>query len=247
MVVRIDLVVLFRQRHRPRRVYGLLRMAGYPEPVAHTLAAHLHHPDPGRAYCVPPPRPDLSDRAYRLAAVAGTPPAAGRADARPRWRTCVRTGSTGGWPGWPSVRRSPITRYADDLAFSGDLPPRRVAELLRRGDASVTGSEGFRVHSAQDSGSVAGPTGSCLAGLVVNERAGGAARASTTVLRAILHNAARTGLAAQNHAGHPAFAEHLIGRVAWLSHAHPTRSAKLARLLTAALAGPVPRSDLPRE
>ncbi|WP_221629423.1 reverse transcriptase domain-containing protein [Micromonospora sp. A202] len=135
-------------------------------------------------------------------------------------------------------------RYADDLAFSGELPPRRVADLLAA-VTEVTRDEGFRVHSGKTR--VRGRADrQLLAGLVVNERPA-VPRTEYDLLRAILHNAARTGLAAQNHAGHPAFAEHLIGRVAWLSHAHPTRSAKLARLLTAALAGPVPRSDLPRE
>ena len=50
--------------------------------------------------------------------------------------------------------------------------------------------------------------------------------------------AADQGLAAANRAGHPDFAAHLAGRVAWMSHHHPTRAAKLQNLLRAAVDTP---------
>jgi RNA-directed DNA polymerase len=56
-------------------------------------------------------------------------------------------------------------------------------------------------------------------------------------LRAILHNAARTGLAARNPADRPAFAAHLAGRIDWVGQGSPHRAAKLRVLLAAALAG----------
>lgn len=100
----------------------------------------------------------------------------------------------------------------------------------------VVRDEGFRVHTRKTR--VRGRADrQLLAGLVVNERPA-VPRVEYDRLRAILHNAARTGLAAQNHAGHPAFAEHLAGRVAWVGHTHPGRAAKLAALLAAALASP---------
>jgi len=63
-------------------------------------------------------------------------------------------------------------------------------------------------------------------------------RAEYDRLRSILHNAARHGLDAANRDGHPDFAAHLAGRVAWVAHRHPTRAAKLHRLLSAAVPGP---------
>ena len=60
-------------------------------------------------------------------------------------------------------------------------------------------------------------------------------RADYDRLRAILHNAAAHGLAAANHEGHPDFAAHLAGRVAWMSYHHPARATKLRNLLTAAV------------
>ncbi|MFE7199157.1 hypothetical protein ACFU8R_02675 [Pseudonocardia alni] len=57
-----------------------------------------------------------------------------------------------------------------------------------------------------------------------------ASRRDHDELRAILHNAARTGPDAQNRAGHPAFREHLLGRIAWVGHGRPARAARLREL-----------------
>ena len=50
----------------------------------------------------------------------------------------------------------------------------------------------------------------------------------------MLHTAARDGLDAANRDGRPDFAAHLAGLVAWASHGHPSRAARLRRLLRAA-------------
>jgi hypothetical protein len=71
-----------------------------------------------------------------------------------------------------------------------------------------------------------------VGGLVVNARPR-APRAEYDALRALLFNAARTGLDAQNHARHPDFRRHLEGRVAWLSTGDPARGTKLQALLRA--------------
>jgi RNA-directed DNA polymerase len=55
-------------------------------------------------------------------------------------------------------------------------------------------------------------------------------------LRAILHGAARTGLAAANREGHPDFAAHLRGRIEWVGAGRPARAAKLRELYRAAAA-----------
>lgn len=68
-----------------------------------------------------------------------------------------------------------------------------------------------------------------LTGLVVNS-APAVPRADYDRLRAVLHNAATTGLAAQNHDGHPDFAAHLRGRIAWVAATHPARGRRLLAL-----------------
>lgn len=127
------------------------------------------------------------------------------------------------------------TRYADDLAFSGDLTTRRVHDLIAA-VADIARNEGFRIHP--DKTRIRGQADrQLLAGLVVNQRPA-APRDEYDRLRAILHNAARTGLDAQNHTSHPAYAHYLIGRVHWVGHHHPARAAKLATLLAQALEPP---------
>jgi hypothetical protein len=46
-------------------------------------------------------------------------------------------------------------------------------------------------------------------------------------LKAILTNCARLGPASQNHEGHPDFAAHLQGKLAWVNFIHPGKGAKL--------------------
>ena len=53
-----------------------------------------------------------------------------------------------------------------------------------------------------------------------------APRREYDVLRAPLHNCARTGPDAQNRAGHPAFRDHLLGRIAWVESGSPARGAR---------------------
>jgi retron-type reverse transcriptase len=65
-----------------------------------------------------------------------------------------------------------------------------------------------------------------VTGIVVNERLS-VPREEIRRLRAILHNAKRTGLAAQNREGHPAFEAHLRGKIAYVSMIDPARGARL--------------------
>ncbi|SCE82409.1 RNA-directed DNA polymerase [Micromonospora coriariae] len=231
VVVRIDLAAFFGSVPA-RRVYGLFRTAGYPEPVAHTLTAICTTRTPAAVLRAAPV--DLPDRVWRLAALRGGHLPQG-APTSPALANLCAFRLDRRLTGLAAAFDVDYQRYADDLAFSGELPPRRVADLLAA-VTEVVRDEGFRVHTRKTR--VRGRADrQLLAGLVVNERPA-VPRVEYDRLRAILHNAARTGLAAQNHAGHPAFAEHLAGRVAWVGHTHPGRAAKLAALLAAALASP---------
>jgi hypothetical protein len=65
-----------------------------------------------------------------------------------------------------------------------------------------------------------------ICGLVVNARPT-VARAEYDTLRAILHNAARSGPQSQNRAGHPDFQAHLLGRISWVEQSSAVRGARL--------------------
>lgn len=206
------------------RIYRLFRETGYPEPVAHMLTAivttrtpaHVlrHAPNQGRAALLR--RPHLPQGAPTSPALANL--SAFRLDRR--------------LTGLADRFDLHYSRYADDLAFSGTLGHRRTADLI--GYASgIAAEEGFAVHPGKTRIRRRGDQ-QRLAGLVVNTRPA-VSRAEYDQLRAVLHDAATHGLATANRDGHPRFAEHLTGRVAWVSHHHPTRAAKLQNLLTAAL------------
>ena len=122
------------------------------------------------------------------------------------------------------------TRYADDCTFSGD--PRRLHIIIRTMRAIIK-SEGFRLHEGKVR--IHRP-GACqqVTGLVVN-RAPAVSRAARRRMRAILHQAQQTGVAAQNRLNHPHFLDYLRGNISFIrmvnpAHARPLETA-LAHLL----------------
>jgi hypothetical protein len=228
VVVRIDLVSFFASI-TAARVYGLLRAAGFPEPVAHTLAALCTTRTPFAVLGSAPP--SLPQRPYRLALLRAAHLPQG-APTSPALANLCGHRLDRRLTGLAAAFDARYTRYADDLAFSGDLSAVRVAGLVRHIDA-ICSQEGFRIHPAKLRARGRSDR-QLLAGLVVNERPA-VPRPEYDRLRAILHDAARNGLEAANRAGHPDFAGYLAGRVSWVGQRHPTRAAKLARLLEAAL------------
>ncbi|WIM99720.1 reverse transcriptase family protein [Actinoplanes oblitus] len=199
------------------RIYGLFHGMGYPEPVAHALTALTTTSTPAQVLRAASDahlaallrRPHLPQGAPTSPALANL--CAFRLDRRLS-ALATRFGLT-------------YARYADDLAFSGDRQPAALVPLVSR----IVEDEGFRLHPHKTRVRRQSQRQS-LAGLVVNTRPA-VSRADYDRLRAILHDAAVNGLAAANRDNHPDFAAHLAGRVAWLSHRHPSRAAKLHALL----------------
>lgn len=114
------------------------------------------------------------------------------------------------------------SRYGDDLAISGDrMDPDRVLWVVLR----IIADEGFTVHSDKTKIMHAHQRQQ-LAGLVVNDRPR-VARRDCDNLRALLHNAIRTGAGAQNRSGHPDFRAHIEGKIAWIGATSPQRRAAL--------------------
>lgn len=226
VVVRVDLLAFF-ATVTARRVYGLLRTAGFPEPVAHALTGLCTVRTPAAVLSRAPL--DLPSRSSRLAALrAGHLPQG--APTSPVLANLCAYRLDRRLAGLAARFGVTYRRYADDLAFSGSIRGGRLLDAV----GAVVRDEGFRVHPGKTRVRGRGDR-QLLAGLVVNARAA-VPRDEYDRLRAVLHNAARTGLAAQNRDGHAAFASHLAGRVAWVGQRHPARAAKLAALLERALA-----------
>lgn len=119
------------------------------------------------------------------------------------------------------------TRYADDLSFSTTEPEAlaRIGYLLAR-IRHIAQDEGFAVNEKKTR--VLRPSSSQrVTGIVVNGDQPRIPRATVRRLRAILHQAGRSGLEAQNRDGHPDFANHMAGMLAWVHMVSPQQAKPL--------------------
>jgi RNA-directed DNA polymerase len=231
LVIRFDVTSFFASV-TAARVYGLLRSAGYPEPVAQTITALCTTRTP---YWVSGSAPrDVPDRAYRLALLGSAHLPQG-APTSPAVANLCGFRLDRRLAGLAAAIGLRYTRYADDLAFSGELSLAATRTFVAT-VTDIANDEGFRINARKTRIRGRGDR-QALAGLVVNA-APAVARDEYDALRALLHNASRTGLAEQNHAGHAGFHGYLAGRIAWVGHRHPARAAKLAALFDAACSAP---------
>jgi RNA-directed DNA polymerase len=117
--------------------------------------------------------------------------------------------------------------YADDLTFSGARSFRRRLTPFTELVASIVHDEGFALNLDK---SMVRPSSArqSVCGIVVNVHPN-VAREEYDELKAILHNVANHGAAAQNRAGVADFAAHLRGRVSWVASLNPVRGEKLRR------------------
>lgn len=224
LVVRMDLEGFF-PAVSARRVRALLHLAGYPPAVAAALAGILTTATPvdvlgaapsGR---LDPARTRLLNNLAATHLPQGSPSAPAVANAITHHLDRRLAGL---------ARKLGVhyTRYADDLAFSGDatLPLHRLLPGVRL----IVRDEGFRLRD-QKTSITAAHQQQRIAGLVVNSSPA-AARTDYDALRALLHNCVRTGPESQNRHGHQDFRAHLLGRIGWIAASHPGRAAKLRAL-----------------
>jgi RNA-directed DNA polymerase len=124
-----------------------------------------------------------------------------------------------------------VTRYADDITFSGGFWLRHGQRDLLAILREIVAEEGFAL--ARDKTRVTTRSGrQRVLGMVVNERRN-LDRRTLDVLKATLTNCVRTGPAAQNRAGHHDFRAHLLGRLAWVGAAAPHKVGRLRALFDA--------------
>jgi RNA-directed DNA polymerase len=210
---------------RAGRVYGIFRLAGYPEPVAHTLAALCTTVTPRAVLRQAPDVPDaVVDHRRRLLHHLAGPHLAQGAPTSPALANLSAFGLDRRLAGLARRLGGSYTRYADDLVLSTDRHV-RLDDVARTVDA-IARAEGFRLHPAKSRITGRGGRQTVL-GLVVNRRPN-VPRADYDRLRAVLHDAARAGPAAANRGGHPDFRAHLLGRISWAGAGNPARAARLA-------------------
>lgn len=204
------------------RVHGILRTAGYPEAVSYTLTGICTTAAPIRVLGAMPPGGRDEDR-YALRTALAVPHLPQGAPTSPQLANLAAYRLDRRLSGLAETTGATYTRYADDLSFSGAARLRtgRLVGVVRR----IVAAEGFRLNETKTR--VRTRSGrQIVTGIVVNERLN-MARPDHDRLRAVLHNAARTGGHAQNRDDHPDFRAHLLGRIAWVASLNPERGARL--------------------
>ncbi|MDR3418532.1 MAG: reverse transcriptase family protein [Nevskia sp.] len=211
------------------RINAVFKTLGYPEATARVLTglctnripvhAALKSPGADQGYILPwPERKKLSER--HLPQGAPTSPALANLCAlHLDFRLAALAASMD----------ADYTRYADDLAFSGDEPVRRRAERLSVLVAAVALDEGFEVNFRKTR-IMHKSDCQILTGVVVNDKTN-LHRKEYDRLKATLHNCLRLDPASQNRDGYDDFRAHLQGRVNHLKRLNPSRGAKLQVLL----------------
>jgi hypothetical protein len=223
LILRLDLRDFF-PSVRAARVHDLFRTAGYPAAVARLLTGLCTAVVPEDVLRAAPPFGRAADAArlralYRsphLPQGAPTSPALANLCAR---RLDVRLAALAGTVG------ARYTRYADDLAFSGDEELERTARRLQVHVCRIALEEGFEVHTRKTRFMRRGLRQQ-LAGVVVNAHPN-VRRSEYDRLKAILCNCARHGPASQNREGHADFRAHLAGRVGYVAMLNPGRGRRL--------------------
>jgi hypothetical protein len=120
------------------------------------------------------------------------------------------------------------TRYADDLAFSGDGIFERCIDRFSTHVAAIVLEEGFAVHHRKTRVMRQGVRQS-LTGLVVNQRLN-LKRVDFDRLKATLTNCVRQGPESQNRETYPNFRSHLEGQVGFVEMINPVKAKRLRKL-----------------
>jgi len=208
-----------------RSVHGLFRCLGYPWEMARILGALCSTATPADVFERLPAesRPDYETalllRQGHLPQGAPTSPALANLCA---WRLDCRL------DGLARRLGARYTRYADDLAFSGD---RDLAREIRRFlplVVAICADAGFAVNHHKTR--IMGQGGrQCLTGLSINRHVN-VPRDTYDRLKAIVYNCVRHGPAGQNRDGLADFRAHLDGRISWVESVNRVRGDRL-RLL----------------
>jgi hypothetical protein len=227
VVVRMDLRDFF-PTIGAARIQSFFRTAGYPESVAGLLAGICTNAAPRDLWQEPGldverallrearnlySRPHLPQGAPTSPALANL--CAYRIDCR--------------LAGLASAVAADYSRYADDLAFSGNDQFENCVERFSIHAAVILDEEGFAVHHRKTRIMRQGVR-QHLAGLVTNDHIN-IMRPDFDRLKAILTNCARLGPSSQNRDGHPRFRAHLEGRIAFVEMINPVKGQRLRKIL----------------
>lgn len=225
VVLRLDLRDFFPSVPQAQ-VRAIFRTCGYPDSVAELLTCLCVNATPHEIWEAHQPAETAEANAARwcyanphLPQGAPTSPAlANLAAYRLDCRLSGLTHAAGGV----------YSRYADDLAFSGDEGFQQSARRFLTHAGAIVMEEGFHVHFRKTR-VMPQAARQQLAGVVVNEKLN-VRRPDFDRLKAILTNCVRHGPETQNHAAYADFRRHLEGRVSFFQMVNPQRAERLKEI-----------------
>lgn len=197
------------------RVRGIFQQLGYSPAVA-TVLALLCTESPRRAVIYDGQPFQVACGSRALPQGACTSPALSNLCAR---KLDLRFAALAAKHGWT------YTRYADDLTFSTRGEPAKATALILSRLHNIVKDEHFEVNEAKTRIQRRNAQQS-VTGVVVNDRCN-VARKTRRRLRAILHQAAKTGLPEQNRIGHDNFAGWVSGMLGYVKMINPQQGMKL--------------------
>ncbi len=224
VVVTLDLAEFFPSTPMGR-VYGLFRCLGYPHNVARLLTGLCSTRTPPHIFTQLPKGKNHPHRTHELYRHSHLPQGAPTSPSLAN--LCARAMDTR-LAALAKLLDFRYTRYADDLAFSGDEQAAIRVKGLIASVSRIASSEGYRLNRSKTRIRRRGQR-QIITGLIVNEHVN-IPRRSYDILKATLHNCVRFGPASQNRDGHPDFYRHLDGRITWVENVNPLRGYRL-RLL----------------
>jgi RNA-directed DNA polymerase len=209
------------------RVVALFLTAGYPDPVARILAGLCTNRVPlglWKRPDAPLPGPDSwrTRQLYRKAHLPQGAPTSPSLANLAAYRLDARLS------GLAASSGATYTRYADDLAFSGDERLARSIARFHIHACAIVLEEGFKPNTRKTRVMRQGVRQK-LAGAVLNVRPN-IARDDFDALKATLHNCSEHDPTGQNRDGINDFRAHLLGRISHVATLNPARAEKLKRM-----------------
>lgn len=226
VVIKLDLCDFFPSVRLPH-VRAIFRAIGYPEPVSDALAGLCTTVTPWRIWEWQQQRLTADSQRAQWFLYSqphlpqGAPTSPALANLAAYRLDCRLTGLA-------QAAGARYSRYADDLAFSGDQSLARFASSFITQVMAIVQDEGFRVNYHKTRVMRHG-TQQRIAGVVVNQRINGS-RGDFDRLKATLVNCLRLGPATQNRDAHANFRSHLQGRISHWTMLNPQKGQRLTAI-----------------
>jgi RNA-directed DNA polymerase len=230
VVLRLDLESFFGSIPAGR-VWGLLRTAGLPEPVAHTITGLVTTVVP-RGVWRAVPVPSDADAHRRLGRELARPHLPQGAPTSPAAANLVSFALDRRLEGLARRYDVHYTRYVDDLIFSGSSALNTARMRFVAAVEDIVRTQGFRLN-ARKTVALGSSGRQQLLGAVVNDHPT-LPRVERDRLRAVLHNCAVHGWPTQARGqSREQFRDHLLGRVAFAAGLDPAFGQRLRAVANA--------------